>query len=479
MKFIKVISLILAICFMSVLFASCVNKEEEPDVTVETQSDDLVESLGFDRKDYGDYSFSMLVSEGDSFEHISEGLTGSLVSDAVYARNMAIKEFFNIELEIIAKPCNWEDRDDFVGGIKNMILSGDKSYDAVVGIVGVMATGFSSEYFLNIGDMQYIDLSKDYWVKDQFEELNVNEKLFALSGDMNLTLYGNMYGMFFNSKVVEDNGLENLYDLVNNKQWTIEKMKTMAADIGNDIGNEGISLGEDMLGIICQTNSSRGFMTACGIDIFQRAGDGTVSIQTAPSDKYIDVYTKISGLLNENTNYKTPDLNESVEQLAAGKALFSPMYLKSIEDTRIKDVLQNIGIVPYPLYDEAQESYITPLTCNVTVFPINVPKADLSAQVATYMAYYGQAQLAPKYFETHIKVRLASEPEMQVMLDMMRDSATTTLTMMYSSNFSPVLLKLFEVSTSNDFGDAVVSTYKTYAKLYQKEWQKNILPLFN
>ena len=253
----------------------------------------------------------------------------------------------------------------------------------------------------------------------------------------------------------------------------------MAAQVGSDMGDAAIELGEDMLGIICQTNSSRGFMTACGIDIFQRANDGTVSIQTSASDKYIDIYTRVSNMLNESTNYKTPDLNESIEQLASGNVLFAPMYLKTIEDARIKDVLDNVGIVPYPLYDEMQESYITPLTCNVTCFPINVTNAQLSAQVATYMAYCGQEQLAPKYFETHIKSRLASEPAMQVMLDVMRDTATTTLSMMYSSNFDPVLLKLFEVSTTNDFGSELVSTYKTYAKSYQKHWEKNILPLFN
>ena len=368
----------------------------------------------------------MLISDGDSFEHYAEKLTGSLVSDAVYTRNTLIEEFFNIDLNIIPKPCNWEDREDFVGGIKNLILSGEKSYDAVVGIVGVMATGFSSEYFLNVGNMQYIDLSRDYWVSNQYEELNVNGKLFALSGDMNLTLYGNMYGVFFNTRVVQDNHLDSIYDIVSNNQWTLEKMRTMAAQVGNDLGDAGIELGEDMLGIICQTNSSRGFMTACGVDIFQRANDGTVSIQTSASDKYIDIYTRVSNMLNESTNYKTPDLNESIEQLASGNVLFAPMYLKTIEDARIKDVLDNVGIVPYPLYDEMQESYITPLTCNVTCFPINVTNAQLSAQVATYMAYCGQEQLAPKYFETHIKSRLASEPAMQVMLDLMRDTAIYT-----------------------------------------------------
>ncbi len=482
MKITRIVAFLLTLCMLSFAFVSCSKGDEEnTGASVNTATEEgLEDKLGFTQTDYQGYEFTMLVSEEDSFEHFAPEINGSLVNDGVYNRNLSIQNFFNITIDVTTKSCSWENREDYVGTVKTAIMSGEKAYDIVVGANSVLATSFSSDFFKDVAAMEYIDFSKEYWVSNQYENLNINGKMYGLSGDMNLTLYANLFGIFFNSRIVSENSLDNLYELVENKQWTLEKMISMARDIGNDLGDSGIQLGsDDMLGIICHTSPSRGFCISSGVEIFQRDGNGTPYIQTSPSEKHIDVYTRVSNMLNEATNYKTPSVDECIDQFAAGKALFMPYMVKAIEDSRIKEVLEDISIVPYPLYDENQADYITLAGAHLAAFPSNISNEALSAQVATYMAYYGQSDLVGKYYETHIKTRLASVPEMQDMLDIMRDTASTPMSYMYSAQFSPLLVKFYEVSQANDYGSEFVSTYKSYSKLLQKHFEKNILPMYS
>ena len=146
----------------------------------------LEDTLGFAQTNYEGYVFNMLIAATDEYEHLADTLTGDLVNDAVYARNSQVEEFFNIDLQIKSMPCAWADRQAFTGEVSKQVLAGDPTWDMVIGQSAVMCTGLNSQYYLNIAEMPGMDLSKPWWIANQYERLEINGKLFGMYGDMNL-----------------------------------------------------------------------------------------------------------------------------------------------------------------------------------------------------------------------------------------------------------------------------------------------------
>jgi hypothetical protein len=354
----------------------------------------------------------------------------------------------------------------------------------VIGQSAVMCTGMNSQYYTNIAEMPEMDLSKPWWIVNQYERLEINGKLFGIYGDMNLSLYGDMHGIFFSSAVVTENKLENPYDLVKNNQWTLDKMLTMAEQAGGDLdGTAGASKEGDRLGIIAIDNPMRAFGTSFGCEVVSRGEDGVLVFPAAPSEKHVDFYTKVSDAFKDgsyNLKFKNDTYEESLQILAEDRVLFVPSYLNYISNAILRDMKGDFGILPYPKYDENQANYISQIgtgaTC--TTFPQNIANPELSAQVANYMGYLGTESLVATYFETYLQERLSRTPEMQDMLNLIRETATANLTTVYAALFSPNLVTWFEVSGNIDHGASLVSKFKANAGPAKKVIEKNIMPRF-
>ena len=444
----------------------------------------LEDILGFTRTDYEGYVFNMLIAATDEYEHLADTLTGDLVNDAVYARNSQVEEFFNIDLQIKSMPCAWADRQAFTGEVSKQVLAGDPTWDMVIGQSAVMCTGLNSQYYLNIAEMPGMDLSKPWWITNQYERLEINGKLFGMYGDMNLSLYGDMHGIFFSSTIITENKMENPYELVKNNQWTLEKMLTMAEQAGGELdGKAGVTKEGDRLGIIAIDNPMRAFGTCLGCEIVTRGEDGSLVFPASPSERHVDFYAKLSGAFVDgsyNLKFKNDTYEESLQILAEDRVLFVPSYLNYISNAILRDMKNDFGILPYPKYDETQENYISQIgtgaTC--TTFPQNIAKPELAVQVANYMGYLGTESLVSTYFETYLQDRLSRTPEMQDILDLIRETATANLTTVYAALFSPNLVTWFEVSGNIDHGTSLVSKYKANAGPAQKIVEKTIMPRF-
>lgn len=444
----------------------------------------LEETLGFAQTNYDGYVFHMLIAETDAYEHLADTLTGDLVNDAVYARNLQVEEFFNIDLQIKSMPCAWADRQAFTAEVSNQVLAGDPTWDMVIGQSAVMCTGLDSDYYLNIAEMPNMDLSKEWWIANQYDRLEINGKLYGIYGDMNLSLYGDMHGIFFNSTIITENKMDNPYELVKNNQWTLEKMLQMAEQAGAELdGTTGASKEGDRLGMIAIDNPMRAFGTSFGCEIVTRGEDGSLIFASAPSEKHVDFYNKMSNAFKEgsyNLKFKNDTYEESLQILAENRVLFVPSYLNYISNEIMRDMESDFGILPYPKYDENQETYISQIATGATctTFPQNIAKPELSAQVANYMGYLGLESLVGTYFETYLQDRLSRTPEMQDMLNLIRETATANLTTVYAALFSPYLVTWFEVSGNIDHGTSLVSKYKANAGPAQKVLEKNILSRF-
>jgi hypothetical protein len=214
-----------------------------------------------------------------------------------------------------------------------------------------------------------------------------------------------------------------------------------------------------------------------------RGEDGGLVFPAAPSERHIDFYTRMSNAFadgNYNLKFKNGTYEESLQILAENRALFVPSYLNYISNEILRDMESDFGILPYPKYDESQEAYISQIATGATCtcFPQNIANPELSAQVTSYMGYLGRESLVGTYFETYLQDRLSRTPEMQDMLNLIRETATANLTTVYAALFSPNLVTWFEVSGNIDHGTTLVSKFKANAGPAKKILEKNIMPRF-
>ena len=127
----RTLALLLTVAMLAATVVSCGNKNNTPadtttaapdagttapaDTTTalpeETVAPELQDTLPDVR--YDGETFTALLRESTKYEMESGEITGDLLSDAVYQRNLTIEERFGVKVETLTEPGGWIDRDDF------------------------------------------------------------------------------------------------------------------------------------------------------------------------------------------------------------------------------------------------------------------------------------------------------------------------------------------------------------------------------
>ena len=118
--------------------------------------------------DYEGDSVTILYREEVAYEFATEQ-TGEPVDDAVYDRNRAISERFNLTLDYMGRPGLWATQADYKGLITNTVLAGDSTFDIITGQSNIVLPLATENIYLDLADAKYIDYTKPYW-KDGFHD---------------------------------------------------------------------------------------------------------------------------------------------------------------------------------------------------------------------------------------------------------------------------------------------------------------------
>jgi hypothetical protein len=109
------------------------------------------------------------------------------------------------------------------------------------------------DYFLNMSDIEYIDFEDPWWVDSAIDALSLGNYVEFAASDMLLLDKGATTLLYYNIGLAEDLGIEDLYDLVRNNEWTIDALAEYAElaleENGDDVWDHndrwGISNGDD------------------------------------------------------------------------------------------------------------------------------------------------------------------------------------------------------------------------------------------
>ncbi len=484
------VSFLLAFLMLSAIFASCAKQEsgttaQTTSVSIQTEETAPVETQPIaevPEKNYNGFKFRILDHQNQSyptignFEFWSESLNGEVVNDAVYTRNSAIEERFNVKIT--------EQREhDTTAPLLADIRAGDEAHDLFVILHKYVPQAMFEGCMYDVNTIPYIDLEKPWWSRELGSGMTINGRLYVVSGD--LLLYEKMrtYCILFNKQLVNDNKLSDPYEAVFDGKWTLDAMRSMMQGVSADLNGDGeMKPDDDCFGLVLSAYAnSYGFLIGADINPVTRNGDKYEL--TLYNDRLVSVLDKLLSLTADDKIFFAAGTartggNWSAHSIAfkAGRALFNSSIVSGIKSVA-QDSEIDFGVLPMPKFDEAQEYYRTSSDremSGILCVPSIASEPERTGILLEAMAAESHYTTRPAYIETAIKSRYAQDENTTKVMDIIFDNTFYNLGLFFNlGDMHSLLIKIVENGENN-----IASSYKSIESAAQKDLD-DLIEFFN
>lgn len=417
---------------------------------------------------------TMLTTVHAEYEFGKDELSGDVVNDAAEERNRVVEDLLNVKLNYVVKPGHWADKDSFCNLISTSVMSGDGAYDIVNGVMVCVMPTITDGLYMNIYDVPNINIENDWWVDGLDTQASIAGKLFAVTGDAQLSLYKDQACMYFNRRILNENNLDDPYSLVRSGDWTLDNMTSMALTAAKDLNGDGsLTPEDDLLGYIAQLTVNRSLQEGFGLSLFTDDKNGNISF-TGVTEKYADAYAKMWSFFVGNPATYIYNEHEPINAMfMSGRALFNTNFLSATDNFR--DMTDDFGIVPMPKYDKAQDRYHTRIGTSTSMFfiPKTVSDAGTVGAVCEALSYYGMADVVPTWYEIALKEKYTRDEDTKEMVDLIRSSASIAFDCVFSQNMSEATSTYFAFNEDNkNIGENITSYVEKKSTKIKTELEK-------
>ena len=434
------------------LVSSGVKEEVEYEYTL-----DDVSSL-----DYGKQKFGIFGVYDSMGYLIAEEETGDLVNDAIFQRNLAIEERYNLEFDMFEAESGAG-----VAQIRNFVMSGDTTYHLYQSTQhNGMPAMILNDYFVNWNDLDAVKLENPYWNSKGVKNLGFNDRIYVMGGDLNLVTYNSTNSIFFNQKLFDDLGIDYPYQDVYDMTWTIDKMieitKQGYFDLNGDsewdartdrLGYSGWGY-ENLYALYAGMGGQTVTQDENGMPVFNLSTERNVKI----IDKLIELYDEKNAYCNF-TEY-------SIDKTAfrEGRLLMDDSFITTLSWNRSSEF--DIGILPYPMLDEEQSEYFSRASniAHLSYIPTTNTQLNETGIILEAMSIESYNKVRPTYYDITLSLKEAPDEESVDMVDIIIGSSSY----LYDGLVNSVNLQTFIVNRTNSWASWSASIEKMYAKNVQK-----------
>ena len=463
----KLITLFLALVLVVSMFAACSNPEgpagestpsknngnatpapdasgngeggEEQPETNEYEAIGLPEDINLGEKEITIYAWD---PDYDEFDVDATALDGDPVADAVYKKNLYTEQLLNVELGFY----EWAYTDNNLGAmtttcdnLKNAMSDGSTSVDIIANHPRVLATAVLKGLCSDLSTVDSIDLSKKWWPQSLKDELTIFDSMFFLSGDISSNLIYSIYSVFYNKTLAESYGLENIVQLVDDGEWTIDKFIEITNVGYEDIDTVNGKSDGDTFGIVFEWWNVDALVQSCGFKLLQNTADGIKLATNFPTPTFGDFVEKLGKWCTRDNvnNYGNYD-SLPATIFAEGRSVFLISEVSAgfvLQDTDIE-----YGIVPMPMRDEHQEKYITTVSEFQSMYSIskNSKYLEDAGAVLQTLGYYGLQFTTPAVFEVTLQGKFSKDEDTMRILNTIRESVQFDLGLLYHRQINSI-----------------------------------------
>ena len=426
----KIFLLLLVMILILPMALSCGGKKNEGKPTSEPSSADesgnvTDEDDGFHLPDinYGNRDFNILSLTDYNDRHylVYHDETGDPLSSEAFSRTLYIEKTYGVVLKFTGVP-------DAVTTLYNSHIGGGGDYDLIdphptEGIVQLLTSGILADLY----SLSYLSLDKAWYNQSQAEGYTIDGKLFIVASDLTLTGQ-NFTGLVFNKEIYRSLEQEDdLYDLVDNHGWTMERLLQLSALYGQDEDSNNIYDANDTYGIVYHKGYTTSFMYGMGQTILKKEEDGLYHL-AFDTNRLTTMAETLYGLLYESDNHAyigTANVasypgSDMWKIFSSGRALFATFDFGGLY-VLLRDLDFEKGYLPLPMLDPDQTDYQVFCGAGFLGIPALAKDTSASAVLLEALSYYSFKNLRTVFFNAILQGRLAKKPEDYKMLELMHE----------------------------------------------------------
>lgn len=470
----RMISLAMTALLLGASMISCSDAAEqtkEPVTTagategVVTEEPSIYDNLP--KEDFGGYEFRIL-NNTSNFAYTNMGLdgqTGEALDDVIFERNAKVEEALNIKL--VVTDMGWEENQK---AINTTVPAGEDAYDIYFNELHFVLGQALNGYLYDYTDIDTFNFDNVWWNKGAIASAAIGDSIYAAFGDLHLMYYECFFPIVFNKQILNNLDLDDPYQLVNDGKWTLDAMMTMMMAAKQDMDGDGKWTVADQYPIGVWEHNVNGLLISAGADVLTKNKDN-IPVWEGLDEHFISVYDKlVASAFSDKTNnvanasgFKSENGSEVLHvMMQEGKVLFYIEPLGSVK--KMRDVDYEIGVVPMPKYDEAQENYRSYIYHGAGAMGIPKTNADTARTgvIAEYLSAYSHETVKETYFNETLDFKYIQDEEGQKMLDIIFSNGTVDLTAVYGwgNVMSTVRTQMFNGKT-----DVVSRVEKLAAKI--------------
>lgn len=454
------------------VLASCDNGPSSSSTSDRTSGGNVLEEIGLPEDlNFKNQTVRILISDGYEYDTFTrKQLTNDALNDKIYNRTQNINSLLGVKIDYVGS-------EDPTETANLSIMTGLDEYQILAdGAVGVFAAA-ADNVFLPLGEdtMKYMDLDREWYSQYLRERASVYNRLYAVTGSFSLSLIRKAYATFFNQTVMNEQGItENLYSLVRDGDWTIDKQLEIIKSCYSDATGDGKTM-DDAYGLtidnVCALDA---YWSAFDLSLISRTEDGGLAI-TSDTDKFYKAVEKVYNFMYEDQNVNYVDMVEldpggtgdAITKLfSEDLSLFVTLNLGNCELKNIRDMKSDYGVLPMPKWDKAQDDYYTFVKDGYVVFAI--PKTnkntDATSAVLEALSYDSYKNVAPTYYDRILKGRYLRDPDSFEMMD----KVTKNISLDYAWIHTFALDKLAQAT----FRDILAAQKKNIASVWRSSTKR-------
>ncbi len=419
----------------------------------ETTADDNPEP-DLPASDFGGESFMFLLRltnyAYDEVYVYTEEYDGEVVNDAVYDRNRAAEEKFNMNIEAAFS-------ETVSQTAQKSIMANDSSFEAMWDCKNAMPSLITNGFLVDYNTIPHLNLTARYWDKNASEQLAVLNKLYFMPSDISMQNLTGARFLYFNKKLVQDYTLDDPYEKVQSNSWTLDVVLHMIKSVSADLNGDGIMDSSDRFGILSEGGAANGnilyFIKSAGIRNTSNDGEGIpqLSFMSEKTIKIAEMCKEVLEDKNVSINYEAASKGASLGDFPhyfayCRGALFTTDHFlfvqNGVEETvSFKDMESDYGIAPNPKYDSAQEEYSHRIDPYTTIMAIPITNLDLERTgiILEYMSWLSADTVYPAYFDTTIKTKRARDNEAPVILDLIKSTISYEISDIFDLGITSML----------------------------------------
>ncbi|MBE6611035.1 MAG: extracellular solute-binding protein [Ruminococcaceae bacterium] len=413
-------------------------------------------------KDYGgaEFTFLMRGRTASSYKQIyiyTDEQNGEVINDAVYDRNRAVEEKFNIDIQAV----EYNKDGEVLKAARQYVMSNDAAIDVINNEAYELGSLAGEAYLVDFSGIPHINLSAEYWDQNAIEQLKIADKLYIMQNDITVNALSLARFIFYNRSLAEEYKLDDPYTLVQENKWTLDTFFGMIQSISSDLNGDGKFDEHDQYGMLSEGGDSNAtiihLLAGCGMMHTTPDADG-MPVLNLMNEKVDDIITRTYEAIGNNDyaiTYeemaKTADITGFANVYNYARSLFAGGQFLFVQNgcgttSQFTNMEDDYGIAPNPKYDESQESYHHKVDKYANMFAVPISAGDLEkvGAVMEYMAWYSNKKLLPAFYEVTLQgKRLRSEHDVE-MLELVKNTTFYELADIYNFGTSGIIWAAFQ-----------------------------------